>query len=210
MESKRETIIFAALKLFGQKGFAKVTIKEIAAEAKVSQVTIYNNFNNKETLAEECTNVLFDKIESISEEILQEELPYPEKLNKVLKACNSEIAQSITHYFSSQSLEDPKLTAVLESAITKRKDAIYLKYLELGYSMGYINPAIAKESIIALMNTINYVRKMDFQDLDQDKLTEDLQQLFLYGIIGVKPDKERELDNDVLLTLLADQVRKRL
>lgn len=210
MISKRNIIINSALKLFGENGFSKVTIKEIANVANVSQVTIYNHFENKEALAEECTNILFNKLEQVSEKIILEDIPYSDKLDKVLDVCSSEISQSITKYFTKESLEDPKLVDVLENAINKRKNNIYLKYLELGYSSGVIDNNIDINSIISLITAINYVGKLNYDNTNIKKLTEDLHHLFLYGIIGAKSTNKERLSEDGLFNLLVEEVRKKI
>ncbi|SBO17127.1 TetR/AcrR family transcriptional regulator [Carnobacterium divergens] len=210
MISKRNFIINSALKLFGERGFSKVTIKEISNMANVSQVTIYNHFKNKEDLAEECTNILFNEIEQVAEKILLEDIPYSDKLNKVLEVCNSKISQSIAKYFTPESLEDPKLIVVLENTINKRKNDIYLKYLEQGYSVGVIDDTIDLNSILALMNTINYIGKFNCDITDIEKLTKDLHHLFLYGIIGIKSTNEKRFSDDELFNVLIEEIRKKI
>ncbi|MFA7139378.1 MAG: TetR/AcrR family transcriptional regulator, partial [Bacteroidales bacterium] len=50
---KKNSIISAAWKLFSERGITDVGINEIATLAKVSQVSIYNYFGNKNNLAKE-------------------------------------------------------------------------------------------------------------------------------------------------------------
>ncbi|MFC0116022.1 TetR/AcrR family transcriptional regulator [Kibdelosporangium aridum] len=47
---KREAVMQAAMKVFGQVGYLLASIDVIAAEARVSTRTIYNHFDNKEKL----------------------------------------------------------------------------------------------------------------------------------------------------------------
>jgi TetR/AcrR family fatty acid metabolism transcriptional regulator len=47
---KRDFILEAALNVFAQKGFQEATISEIARQANVAEATIYEYFENKETL----------------------------------------------------------------------------------------------------------------------------------------------------------------
>ena len=51
--SAREKIIEAAVLLFGEKGYTATTIREVAEKAKVSELTIFRNFKNKENLFRE-------------------------------------------------------------------------------------------------------------------------------------------------------------
>lgn len=50
IEQRRAQILEAAAKVFAEKGFQQATISEIAAEAGVSEGTIYNYFRSKEEL----------------------------------------------------------------------------------------------------------------------------------------------------------------
>lgn len=52
MDSKREQILQAALKLFAQKGFQATTTKKIARTARVSEGLIFRYFQTKEGLFE--------------------------------------------------------------------------------------------------------------------------------------------------------------
>jgi AcrR family transcriptional regulator len=48
--ARPEELIAAALKLFGERGFAKTNVKDVAREAGVSKGTVYLYFKNKEEL----------------------------------------------------------------------------------------------------------------------------------------------------------------
>ncbi|MEH6724432.1 MAG: helix-turn-helix domain-containing protein, partial [Qipengyuania sp.] len=49
-EAKREAILAAAAASFFEHGFAASSIEQIAADAGVSKVTIYNRFGDKRAL----------------------------------------------------------------------------------------------------------------------------------------------------------------
>lgn len=48
--SKREHILDTAIKMFLKQGVSKTSIEQIASAAKVSKITLYNHFENKESL----------------------------------------------------------------------------------------------------------------------------------------------------------------
>jgi AcrR family transcriptional regulator len=50
LATKRQAILWAALKVFGRVGYLGASIDAIATEAEVSTRTIYNHFDNKEHL----------------------------------------------------------------------------------------------------------------------------------------------------------------
>lgn len=60
----REKILHAALTLFGEKGFAGTSTREIAECAGVNHITLFRHFGNKENLFRESikqTEIIFLK-----------------------------------------------------------------------------------------------------------------------------------------------------
>lgn len=210
MKDKKARIIEAALVLFGRKGFSKVSIKEIAQQAGVSQVTIYNHFENKEVLVEKIVQGLMDKVMAAAEQIYSSELPYEEKLLKAFEVCNSETAQAVEHYFTPESLADPKLLALIFQAVNTRKEEIYVKFIDLGYALRAIPAAIDKQSILFLLQSLNVNGLTIDEEQDREKLSQDLIYLFLYGIIGKEKGSLEDLNGEEVLQLLTAQVRSEL
>jgi AcrR family transcriptional regulator len=65
--SRREEILVAALKLFGEHGVHAVTTRQIAAAVGISQPSLYAFFPNKQTLAAEaCTRAFEDLAERLT------------------------------------------------------------------------------------------------------------------------------------------------
>jgi AcrR family transcriptional regulator len=50
----RQKLIDAALKLFGERGYASTPTRAIAAEAGVNEVTLFRHFGNKDNLFKAC------------------------------------------------------------------------------------------------------------------------------------------------------------
>ena len=81
---KKSAIIDAAKKLFKDKGFISVSIREIASKANVSQVSIYNYFGSKDALVGECVSSLMNEILDQAREILHSKMDFEGKLMKAL------------------------------------------------------------------------------------------------------------------------------
>ena len=77
-------ILKAAGKLFSEKGYDAVTMREIAKEAGCSHTTIYLYFNDKETLLHQLSmptlNALYQQFNNIS---LKKSLKAEEKLKEI-------------------------------------------------------------------------------------------------------------------------------
>lgn len=61
----------AAINLFAQKGFAKVSLAEIASEAGVTVGLIRHYFGSKDGLIAECNDAVVDRLKSIFHAILE-------------------------------------------------------------------------------------------------------------------------------------------
>ncbi|GAE37242.1 TetR/AcrR family transcriptional regulator [Halalkalibacter akibai] len=97
-ELKKQHILKAALALFMEYGVQKVSITEIAKQANVSQVTIYNYFENKHTLIHEVFIYYVNQASSDFEKIVYGDLPFPEKIKKII-FNKAEVAKQIHEEF---------------------------------------------------------------------------------------------------------------
>lgn len=83
-EETKRMILKAAGKLFSEKGYDAVTMREIAKEAGCSHTTIYLYFNDKETLLHQLSmptlNALYQQLKNIS---LKKSLKAEEKLKEI-------------------------------------------------------------------------------------------------------------------------------
>lgn len=83
-EQKKEAILNAALELFKEYGYSKVSMAEIANRASVSQVSIYNFFISKENLKKELSIRMLDNLYTSTLNILESTLPIKEKIEKCI------------------------------------------------------------------------------------------------------------------------------
>ena len=67
---KRETIEDAAIRLFATKGLARTTIKDIAAEAGVTEGALYRHYSGKEEMAWKLFNRELDQFIKLVSEVL--------------------------------------------------------------------------------------------------------------------------------------------
>ena len=85
-EAKKMQILQAAIEMFSNNGVKNASIAEIAKKANVSQVSIYNFFENKDNLAKEAfLNYMDEKMEK-SEQLLNTNLTFPEKFKEDRKS----------------------------------------------------------------------------------------------------------------------------
>ncbi len=180
-EQKKNAIIQAAFELFNQNGFSNTNIKEIAASASVSQVTIYNYFGSKEALVAECSKVIMQQTIEHAREILTLDLNFKDKLIKALDACSSGVNLSFSKYLSEIALSDPMLIKLLQENINVWKRQVFQDYIELGKQEGVIDSSITTEIVLKFIDSLNHI-KLDPNNIQQEQMQ--IHQLFLYGILG--------------------------
>ena len=83
-EQKKESIRRAAMELFQIYGFKKVSINDIAREAGVSQVTIYNHFGSKDELVHDIVTTVFLNYVEKYRSIIKGEKSFLEKLEIIV------------------------------------------------------------------------------------------------------------------------------
>lgn len=183
-EKKKKSIINAALTLFKGRGFTSVSIKEIAALAHVSQVSIYNYFGSKEALIAECANIVMSDTLQQTADILRKDMDFEEKIKSALLLCTENINLSISKYFTQEALNDPTLIDLLTKNINESKNTIFREYIELGQREKIIDSTIPTETFLDFMEALNIMgSKLKFDDDTSDKIKH-IHHLFLYGIIG--------------------------
>lgn len=84
MDNKKEAIIQSAIDVFREKGIDKTTVSDIVKGASIAQGTFYLYFSSKLavmlSIAEEMTKKILTEIK----ENVQEESPFPKKLEEVI------------------------------------------------------------------------------------------------------------------------------
>ncbi|ARJ87088.1 TetR/AcrR family transcriptional regulator [Listeria monocytogenes] len=181
--SKKTAIIEAAQILFGKQGFTAVSIKDIAALADVSQVSIYNYFGSKEALIGECARVIMQDTIALAEEILASEGTFTQKLERAIQLCNAEINLSLSKFISKEASKDQQFLILLVNNINSLKKDIYMKYIAAGKEAQVIDNAISDEVIQLFIDAINSLGLTVPEEELEEKQAEIIQ-LFLYGLIG--------------------------
>ena len=178
---KKEAIITSAMSLFRENGFVSTSIKEIAEKAQVSQVSIYNYFGSKEALVIECTKELVRGTLEHAMTILDEELPYKEKVMKALSLCNSEINRTLSAYLSESALKDKNFLSLLSGGLAELQSQLYEAFIEAGKAEGAISKEIPTAVILKFVASFNQI-EISSEQYHQE--VEHLHHLFLYGLLG--------------------------
>ncbi len=183
-EAKKKAIIDAARELFTERGVTDVGVGEIAAKAGVSQVSIYNYFGDKHTLAKEVLIAFLDKAIQEYEEILNRGIPFSEKLEIVMAKKHDAVIGASRSHFSEYAWSDKVLQQVYWEAAAVKSAHIYLRFIDLGKKEGAIDERIPNDAILKyLYSSISILQEPEYlKTSDEYKLG--IFKLFLYGLLG--------------------------
>lgn len=186
-EQKKESILRAALELFQQYGFKKVSINDVASKAGVSPVTIYNHFNSKSGLVRDTLKRLVSDRMDYYKEIINGEGTFPEKMKRIVFA-KTEIASQFRGELAAMLFnEDKEINQFYEEILDQGGIKMSLELFEEGKREGYIGKYISEETLIAylevLRSGITSSQRLKEAGDSYPRLVRELNELFLYGIV---------------------------
>jgi len=189
--SKSEVLILKVAKnLFWKHGIRRVTVEEICKEAKVSKMTFYRNFKNKQELVE----ILIEKLSNESIEdyrrIMSEDVDYDVKIKKLIKLKYVNVV-GISKEFVKDLYQDEKL----QKKMSQLREGFLKEIMEdfqKAQKEGWIRQDLKLEFIFYMLNDLN-AKMMDEQLQaiydSEEELIMDLTQYFFYGILTPKEMK---------------------
>jgi AcrR family transcriptional regulator len=185
---KKKHILDASLDLFLKYGIQKVSVAEIAKDAQVSQVTIYNYFGSKETLIQEVIIFYVDKVWEEYEILLDSDIPFPEKIKQVTFQKGTVAGDINEEFFDYFMKEYTSASSYINTFYQEKAFPRLIDFFNEGREQGYIDPDISNEAILVFIQMfIEYMQKGGASQSILP-LTEDLTKLFFYGIVGRSRD----------------------
>lgn len=183
-EEKKELILNTAQSLFFQNGIANTSVVDIAKKANVSKVTIFNYFGSKETLAREVMQRYMDNTISVGEKILNEQIPFAKKIEKLFSMAEENQSLLGTDVFSKEAWEDPFMQQLYNESANRVMPFIF-DFFEQGKKEGDIDPNIPTEALIAYISAITPLLNPGKHNADSDYIV-GINKLFYYGLFGDK------------------------
>jgi len=185
---KEEDIRRAALRLFQVHGFRKVTIREIAREACVSQVTIYNHFGSKEGLTREVVRDLMLGLMEKYQALIAGDRPFPEKLQDILLLKTDTVGQYGGELVNKVLSNDPEMQEFTQRLYDREIKPMIVSFFDEGRRQGYVNPGLSSEAILSYTEILRSGLMAKPELLGGSRrsvrLVRDLMKLYLYGVMG--------------------------
>ncbi|WP_339230257.1 TetR/AcrR family transcriptional regulator [Oceanobacillus sp. FSL K6-2867] len=191
-ELKKKDILEAALDLFMKYGVQKVSIAEIAKEASVSQVTIYNYFDSKNNLIHLVFKFYVDQIWDEMKALLASNLPYEEKIKQMISFERNMANHSMNNKFFQDLLKDYATgQSYVEEVYLKEGLPLLIEFVNDGKNQGFIDSSLSNEAILFYLQMFQEYMQRDDVVHTLLPLSEDLTKLFFYGVVG-KRENNRE------------------
>ncbi len=180
-EQKKKAILIAAFELFSSRGLKDVTIAEIASKAHVSQVSIYNFFQSKENLIRQTIFSFMDEKMKESEQVLESEIPFYEKLQKLFFLTEEARDQANPEFLLTAISSDPLTRRLMAEYYHNQTEPFIMRLIEQGKDQGAICPVLSSEAVHLYIQALQGI-------LAQSGLSRqarlDIDELFFYGLQG--------------------------
>ncbi len=190
LNPKLKKLIKTACDLFFRYGIKKVSIKEICREAKVSKMTFYKHFRNKDALAIYMLNEFFNATHHKFEQILALDIPFAQKIRQI-DTRKRELTNVCGRKFIDELISE-KHSECGKFLIKKRKESNKLikKLYTDAQKNGEIRSDIKIEFILFM---IDHFREIMLNETikklypDTAELINELFNFLFYGISNKKP-----------------------
>ncbi|MCJ8010515.1 TetR/AcrR family transcriptional regulator [Paenibacillus sp. KQZ6P-2] len=181
------------LRMLSSCSVKQIRIADIAREAGVSQVTIYNYFGSKEALIREAfKDYVLQTIEDF-ETFIRGDYSLKEKIEYIIFQ-----KKQATHSFHPSVIaelmqEDSEIREFVQKSYEERSVPLVVELITKSKASGEISDSISIETVILYLNMLNdssyrMLESNKFRE-NQEKFVEELVQVFFYGICGPEPQK---------------------
>jgi AcrR family transcriptional regulator len=186
--AKREIILAAAVSLFSRShDIKKVSLEDIAAEAHVSPTSIYNHFNNRDTLVYEVVKELARVNIERNKAIVRSDMPFAQKLTGIISGkmdmtdkVNGEIIEKMLS-------QDKKIAPFIDEIYENEIKPLWKEIMADGKKQGYVDPSLDETAIVIYLDMLEAGLKSKmgiFQNIKENmRLLEQLTHIMFYGFL---------------------------
>lgn len=186
-EDRKEEILKTAAKLFSERGYNAVSMRDLAEALGIKAASLYNHINSKQELLVTIIIAVAEEFTSGMNEIISSKTSTVEKLNKVIDLHVRITIENSMALFSLNNdwmhLKDPSLSYFKD--MRNGYEENFRKILKQGVKKKEIqglNIEVMLFSILSSLRTLNqwYSKK---QGIDGEELSAQMKQVLLQGII---------------------------
>lgn len=184
----KQKIMDTTLSLMQHEALKKIKIADIATQAEVSQVTIYNYFGSKDTLIRESYKNYMLNTLSEFEQYGAEGHSFREIVEYTLFAQHKAQSLMASGLIEELMRKDEELYRFIEGEYQTKAFPLLIKLLEEGKRSGEVSPTLTAPIFLVylqmFMSGIRQVMEAMMQSDDTEQFTKELTHLFFYGLCG--------------------------
>jgi TetR/AcrR family transcriptional regulator, regulator of autoinduction and epiphytic fitness len=155
-QGKRAAILGAALRLFGQYGYKRTSIDDIATEADIAKGSVYLSFGSKEEIFRALCEDIVRRIEVQALQARDSDAPLPDRILAILQAKFGFYFETVRSSPHAAELMDSKnrLSAGLFEKSDRRYQRILRDTIEAASARGEIAPSrhgMSPDSVVELL-----------------------------------------------------------
>ncbi|NQF13714.1 TetR/AcrR family transcriptional regulator [Brevibacillus sp. HB1.3] len=188
-QNKIDQIYSAALQLFSRHGFQKVSVNEIAQNAKVSPATIYNYFGTKEQLYADMLMNWMDKQLEQYERILDSGSSFPEKTKDIMLLEAKNLHTLTDELQNAPFAELSGLLQRIEGEYEQKIRHFFTRFVALGKQEGYIQRDLTEEMMMMYFTMYKNELGRQWEVSNRERVTLSMEQwvdMFFFGLVGQK------------------------
>lgn len=157
-DEKREAVLRAAVQLFLEQGYHRVTLNEVAERLNITKPALYNYFRGKDEILFECWSMGAELVDGVITEIDAGGGLGLAKLRKLVHAYAALMATDFGASLVRFDLRDlAERNAAVARAAKRRIDATFRQYIAAGIGDGSIRPCDPKLAAFAIAGALNWI-----------------------------------------------------
>ncbi|MFC6206499.1 TetR/AcrR family transcriptional regulator [Levilactobacillus tongjiangensis] len=201
-QRQRQSILAAGMKLFMRDGYKPTHIKAVAAEAGVSQVTLYKYFDSKLELGHQVVIDLINQgYASFRETVDNQQMSFTEVVKWMMttKVAMSDGLNPDFYSFVIDEMQGNLGSHAVKDAYEAGKKEFWDAMVARGRAAGSINPQISNEALMLFLDMyVDFFSRAKVGPDEYQHLVDQLMHLFFYGLVGgpvpPKPDQSSKED----------------
>jgi AcrR family transcriptional regulator len=186
---KKKAILRAALELFDQYGFDKVTVTEIAEKAHVSKVSIYNFFESKDNLRRILVKNILDESIGKVQRLIEKDENFIDKIEEYIQIRSWYYGKYSLQFFFDAVESDSELQRYLDDFNASNK-RLAMEFIDEGKRSGVFSPDVSDTAIeicIDMFQTYLFHNRVIRDTFEHNpKLAQEVNMLFLNSLIRPK------------------------
>ncbi|MWV43644.1 TetR family transcriptional regulator [Paenibacillus sp. HJL G12] len=189
----KDKIKETTLRMLSAGSSKQIRVADIAKHAGVSQVTIYNYFGSKEALIREVfKNYMLATMQDF-ETFVRGEHSLKEKIEYIIFQKKQTSHSFHPSVIAELMQEDPEIQNFVKRNYEERSVPMVVELITKCKENGEISENVSIETVILYLNMLNdsshrLLESTRYRD-NQEKLIEEMVQVFFYGICGPEPQK---------------------